>query len=84
MGTSYRHLSQRVRDVLVSARLDQKITQDDLAKRLGRRQNYISNYERGERRLDIFELIELADALHIEPNELTNKLVEIWQANKKN
>ena len=42
------------------------MTQVQIAERLGRPQSYISKYERGERRLDFSEFVELADVLGID------------------
>ena len=38
----------------------------DLAGKLGRMQSYVSKFERGERRLDIIEFLEIAEALGID------------------
>ena len=38
------------------ARTDAKVTQVELAKRLGETQSFVSKCERGERRLDVVEL----------------------------
>jgi transcriptional regulator with XRE-family HTH domain len=38
-----------------------------LAHRLGRRQPYISRIERGERRIDIVEFLDLAHAIGLDP-----------------
>lgn len=42
------------------------MTQVQIAEKLGRPQSYISKYERGERRLDFSEFVELADVLNID------------------
>jgi transcriptional regulator with XRE-family HTH domain len=52
---------------LISARRDANLTQIDLAKKLRRPQSFVSKYERGERRLDVVEFIEVAEALRIHP-----------------
>jgi transcriptional regulator with XRE-family HTH domain len=43
-------------DLLRQTRLDAGLTQVDVAKRLGKPQSFVSNYETGERRLDLLEL----------------------------
>ena len=43
-------------DCLRSARREARITQVELASRLGTDQSYVSKYERAERRLDVIEL----------------------------
>lgn len=42
------------------------MTQVQIAEKLGRPQSFISKYERGERRLDFSEFVELADVLNID------------------
>lgn len=54
------------RRLLVQARADAGLTQVDVAARLRKPQSYISKIERGERRLDMTEFVDLADALGIE------------------
>lgn len=42
------------------------MTQVQIAEKLGRPQSFISKYERGERRVDFSEFVELADVLGID------------------
>jgi len=51
----------------VNARKESGLTQADIAARLKRPQSFISKYERGERRLDLVEFREVAQALGIDP-----------------
>jgi transcriptional regulator with XRE-family HTH domain len=53
--------------VLKKARLTGEVTQIDLAARLGTTQTFISKVERGERRLDVVELIEVLEELGVSP-----------------
>jgi transcriptional regulator with XRE-family HTH domain len=46
-----------------------------LAERLKRPQSYISKFERGERRLDVIEFLDVAKALRIDPLELLRELI---------
>jgi transcriptional regulator with XRE-family HTH domain len=62
----HRHQYQAFRQLLIKAREDAGITQVQIAERLGRPQSFVSKYERGERRLDFTEFIELADVLNLE------------------
>ncbi|OGS96898.1 MAG: hypothetical protein A3H31_06430 [Gallionellales bacterium RIFCSPLOWO2_02_FULL_57_47] len=57
---------QIFRSLLVSAREKSGLTQVQIAERLGKPQSFISKYERGERRLDFPEFIELANVLGID------------------
>jgi transcriptional regulator with XRE-family HTH domain len=50
---------QLLRDI----RCEAGLRQEDLASTLGRKQAYVSKYERGERRLDLLELISICDAV---------------------
>jgi transcriptional regulator with XRE-family HTH domain len=59
----YRALIQTV----VEARKSAKLTQAELAGRLGKPQSYVSKVESGERRLDVVELTALAEALGTDP-----------------
>ena len=54
------------RKILVEARRDAGLTQVALAKKLGRPQSFVSEFERGERRLDVTEFIDVARALGID------------------
>lgn len=56
--------------VVVATRLENKITQRDLAGRLGKSHSFISKFESGERRLDVIEFTELAEALKVDPEVL--------------
>jgi len=51
---------------LISAREVAGLTQVQVAQRLGKPQSFVSKYERGERRLDFTEFLELADVLQID------------------
>ena len=54
------------RALMVSAREAAGLTQVQVAERLGKPQSFVSKYERGERRLDFTEFLELADLLGID------------------
>jgi transcriptional regulator with XRE-family HTH domain len=61
---------QRLRDWLVDARQARRLTQVQLAAALGRPQSFVSKYERGERRLDFVEVLEIAAALDADVSDL--------------
>jgi transcriptional regulator with XRE-family HTH domain len=54
------------RSLLIAARNTSGLTQIQIAEQLNKPQSFISKYERGERRLDFPEFIELAAVLHID------------------
>ncbi len=62
------------RHLLIEARKAAGLSQAELAKRLERLQSYVSKYERGERRLDVIEFLEVAEALGIDPTDFLRKL----------
>jgi len=61
----HRYHYQLFRSLLVAARERSGLTQAQVAEQLNRPQSYISKYERGERRLDFTEFVELAEVLGI-------------------
>jgi transcriptional regulator with XRE-family HTH domain len=62
------------RKVLVEARRHAGLTQVALAKKLGRPQSFVSKFERGERRLDVMEFLEVARALSLDPARIISDL----------
>ena len=59
--------SDKLRAILTDARKAKGLTQTALAKKLGRPQAMVSNYERGQRRIDVGEFIEIARLLELDP-----------------
>jgi transcriptional regulator with XRE-family HTH domain len=51
--------------LLRQVRLEAGLRQVDVAAKLGVPQSFVSNYESGERRLDILELRDVCDALDV-------------------
>lgn len=64
------------RDLLVEARRKAGLTQVDLARRLGRPQSFVSKFERGERRLDVVEFLDIAQVLAVDPSEFLTALAK--------
>ncbi len=63
--------SNRVGNLLAGARLKAGLTQAQVAKKLGVRQNMISDYERGKRRLSLSMAKRIAKFLHIKVDRLS-------------
>ena len=61
---------KRLIDALADARRETGLTQLELAQRLGRRQQFVSKYESGERRLDVIEFADIARLLGLDPADL--------------
>lgn len=55
--------------MLVKHRKQADITQQQLSRALGRPQSFVSKYERGERRLDVIEFLEVCG--HLEADAYT-------------
>lgn len=60
---SYQALLTLLRDLREHA----GVTQLALAESLGNTQTFISKVERGERRIDVVEFVEICDALSVDP-----------------
>lgn len=60
---------------LIAARKAAGVTQVELADRLGRPQSFVSKVERGERRVDVIEFCQVAEALGLKPSELLKEFL---------
>lgn len=69
--TDYQDLLELLRD----ARTGSGVTQIMLANRLGNTQTFVSKVERGERRIDVGEFVDICRALDIDPVEMFRKYV---------
>ena len=63
--------------LLIEAREQAGLTQIGLAEKLEKPQSFVSKYERGERRLDLIEFLELAQVLQIDVPAFIQKLQEM-------
>ena len=61
-------------DLLIQARKDADLTQVEVASRLGRPQSFVSKYENGERRLDVVEFLDVAEAIDLDAIKLIRRL----------
>ena len=61
-------------DFLIKARLDLEVTQEQVAARLNRPQSFVSKYENGERRIDVIEFLEIAEAIGFDPIDFLRKV----------
>lgn len=73
MKSIYSGEYQRLLELLVQARKDAKITQEQLAARLKRPQSFVSKVERGERRLDVVEFLKISRLIKADPYKLLQK-----------
>lgn len=56
--------------ILAAARRRSGLTQQQLARRLRKPQSFVSSYERGQRRIDVLEFLQIAGALSANPRRL--------------
>jgi len=61
------------REMLKEARVTADLTQVEVADALGKPQNHVSKYERGERRLDYTEALEIADVIGFDIADFTKR-----------
>jgi transcriptional regulator with XRE-family HTH domain len=62
--------------ILVSLRKDKGFSQHKLAKKLRKPQSFVSKYERGERRLDVIEFVDIVKLLGADPCEIIKQISE--------
>lgn len=68
--------NERVVETLIAARHAAGLKQADVARKLNKNQSYVSNIERGQRRVDILEFYVLARALNADPVTLFASAVD--------
>jgi transcriptional regulator with XRE-family HTH domain len=74
--TSRANLAEKKRflALLRKMRLDANLRQEDLARKLGKPQSFVSRYECGERRLDVLELRQICGILGVSLSEFLRRL----------
>jgi transcriptional regulator with XRE-family HTH domain len=63
-------------DLLRQVRLEAGLRQTDIAKKLGKPQSFVSNYESGERRLDLLELQAVCEVVGIKVADFVGRFEE--------
>lgn len=71
-----RHEQDTLRALLRAEREAKGITAQDLSLRLQMHQTYVSRMERGYRSLDVIELLDILNAMGVEPKEFLIRLVD--------
>lgn len=69
-------------ELLLKARLEAGLTQQQVADRLGQPQSYVAKIEGGERRLDVIEFIELCEQIGVSPRAIFNSLTSYSYSSK--
>ena len=72
---SARH--KRLAELLIRYREEAGLKQSEVGLSLGRHQPFVSNIESGQRRLDLVELLDLAEAIGFDPHELIDELIQV-------
>jgi transcriptional regulator with XRE-family HTH domain len=62
---------------LIDKRKRAGLTQAGLAAKLGRYQSFVATVESGQRRIDVIELLDIADAIGFDPREAIKTLRSI-------
>lgn len=65
-----------LRQMLIAERVAAELKQSEVALRLQKPQSYISKIERGERKFDLIEFVEIAAAIGFDPVIFLKRLVE--------
>jgi transcriptional regulator with XRE-family HTH domain len=78
----YKHVGA----ALAAARDRAGLTQKQLARLLRKPQSFVSNYERGQRRIDVLELLRIVEALDADPRTVFMHIVgrqSRWKERKR-
>lgn len=72
---SKRH--QALIDLLIEKREAAGLTQTELATRLGEYQSFVARLESGQRRVDVVEFLDLAEALGFDPAKAVSAVKKV-------
>lgn len=64
-----------ITEALVAECTERRISQRELARRLGKPPSFVNKIELLERRLDVLEFIAIAKAINIEPQQLMTTIL---------
>lgn len=73
----------RLQELLKSGRVAAGLTQEDVARLLKRPQSFVSNYESGERRLNVVELIDVCEAIKADPLHIMTELIKVGRRERR-
>jgi len=63
-------------ELMISARKNAQLTQQELAKRLHKPQSFVAKYEGGERRIDVVEFLTVCWAMGVDPAKILKALAK--------
>lgn len=67
---------QRLANLLRQIRLENNLTQLQVAEKIGQSQSYVSKYENGEQRLDLIELEAVCNAVGMPLTDFVGRYLE--------
>ncbi len=62
---------------LKKKRDDKGLTQAEVARRIRRYQSFVATLERGQKRIDVVELVEIAEAIGFDPHEAIRATMKV-------
>lgn len=71
-----------VGESLATFRKRSQLTQSQLASKLGKPQSFVSAYEAGQRRVDILEMLKIAEAIQADPHKILADIIQRQSARK--
>lgn len=71
---------QALLELLREQRVESGVTQVEVAAALGEAQSFVSKCERGERRIDLIDLLRILRAIGVSPDEFLTELEERFPA----
>ena len=75
----YQELAYEVGLALRNARREVGLSQAAVARRLGRRQTFLSKLEAGERRLTLLDVVEVLAVMGVDPAQFAQLVGSIWR-----
>lgn len=66
---------EALRQLLIEKRKRAGLTQAAVARRLGRYQSFVATVESGQRRIDVVEFLEFAEAIGFDPGAAIRRLI---------
>lgn len=81
--SAFTGLYRRMCGQLVQARKSRNLTQIELARQLGQHQSFVSKLERGDRRIDVVELLEILAVLGVDPASFVRELSQHRKKDRK-
>lgn len=76
MKTPHTPAYQTLLQMLIEARRAAELSQMDVATILGKPQSFVSKYERGERRLDVAEMVTICQLIGLDPHRVIDELID--------